>query len=1026
VRSALLRTMVALALGWAAPTWGAAAAGVVTTESRGLAATLDVTLHRPAAIVPSLVQGRDGYLYVASDAGLLRFDGNRFVRLTSEAWPGMPTGEVLRVFAASDGAIFFSLGLGFVTASNPQARAQAEWVQSPGKLYRAFGERVAPVQLPIDEPEVSAWAFAEQPGEGLWIATNRGLVLANVDGSAKRRFTIADGLPDDFVTSLALDGSGELWVGTAAGLARRRGGAFSAVGPRRAVTSLAFGGAGLFVGSGTWGLSIVGADGSDRAIASQGFQLLGSRDGSVLARTGEGLVRVDHEGSFERIELPPSHAEVTALAEDADGGLWVGTRASGLAQLTPRRLWNLGSLEGLTSNVPFAVLRASDGALWATTTSAVTRIAGTRLEHHPYGRDVPAWALRSIAETPDRTLWFGDWDGRLVRRTREGRFEALPIALPERGRHILKLAATRTGDLVIGLSPAGLVRVRAEALQAAGARALPLEPERLDDRGACPGLVAGVVEDGSGALWIASVEGGVGRIAGDGRGSCLRPADGLPPGPIANVTRDARGTIWAVARRSPTLARWTGERFEAIELAMPERPRELFGLLDDGAGHLWVTSSAGILRVDGAELARARPGGAPVPAQLYDVRDGMRSHECVSDFSPTGALDGQGRVWFATLLGLVGLTTREAPPRAPTRARVDLARSGGVRLPVSTDAPIVIGPGRTDLELGFTAPTFVAPHRLTLEYRLTGVHDWRVAGPERLVVYPVLPHGRFTFEVQARDELRRPLAAPSRYAIEVRPAWWQTRPFAVGVVVAALALLALAVRLRVRSLRARYEAIHAERGRIARDLHDSLAQGFTSIGYHLDTAQTLLPRDPRDVGAILHRARTILDHCRLETRRAIWNLRAQSAARVSLVGALARTIEEARAQGLGAVELRVAGAAPADEPAIWEQEVPLIVQEAIANAFRHGSARRVEVTLAFSGASEGGGFRLVVRDDGRGLPTTGAPAGGFGTFSMRDRAARFGGTVTIENRSEGAGAEVRVDVPGPAPPPDAPLGDQAA
>jgi signal transduction histidine kinase len=330
-------------------------------------------------------------------------------------------------------------------------------------------------------------------------------------------------------------------------------------------------------------------------------------------------------------------------------------------------------------------------------------------------------------------------------------------------------------------------------------------------------------------------------------------------------------------------------------------------------------------------------------------------------------------------------------------------RVGGVPKPVH--APLVLGPEPRELDVSYTAPELLAPQRLTFERRLWPLEAaWSSPGAARRALLAGLRPGRYELQVRARVA-GGPPSHPSTLSILVRPHVYETVWF-YAVVVAALAAAALlAHRLRVRVLAARYQAVQDERLRIARDLHDGLAQGFTAIGFHVDSVrlndEALAPRSRE----VLDRTRSLVDAVQTQVRSSIAQLRERGTGAVSLVAWLERVRDEIRLLGPVEVALVVRGEVPL-VGAGAAHELAMIAREAGTNAVRHGHAKRVTIGLELA---EGDAV-LGVDDDGSGFDAAAANRGGFGVQGMRERAARLGGSVVI-GRGAGGGTSVVARVP---------------
>jgi signal transduction histidine kinase/ligand-binding sensor domain-containing protein len=938
---------------------------------------LDVRPLLPAATVRALAQAPDGHLWLATRDGLLRHDG-----LAATEIP-LPHAEPHALLAARDGAVWVGFG--------------------------GIEERRWP--LPAGAPRGGP-----------------GLVRVDADGAralapfaAERVWALAEG-PD-----------GAIWVGTETGLARLVGDAASWVLRGRPILALAADERGVFAGTGGALLHVPGGAAAAREWPLVGgvLALLRDRAGTLWVGTGRALLRLDPDGAGPApagidVEAPVralaedrggglwlagtsalarlergqvtrfgpregvSDPKILALAADRDGGVFAGARAGGATRIAPAQVWNLGAAEGLAGEMAFAVLAARDGRVFVTATAGVTVWDRGRVTSYRYDAgEAPFGLLRAIAQDARGEIWFGAGRPNLVRFA-GGRFLPVPLegAPPDAAVHAI--AAGPDGALWISFSKGGL------------ARSAPDAPTRLEAmlgpaEGLCPGPIESLAFAADGTVWAGSRTGGLARVQA-GRARCLGRREGLPTERISALLVDRRGDLWGGGHHAPGLFRLRGGDAGATEIL--SRPAGLdfgaYAIVEGRDGDLWVPSGEGIFRIPRAPLDARAPGGRVEQARI-GVAAGIRSAECTEGFLPAAARTADGRLWVPTLLGVAvvaeGAATRPAAPRPVLEAvRVDGA-------PARLHGPLSLPTTTRVVDVAFTAPTFTGAEALAFEYRLEGLSAaWLPAGGRRTVSLGPLAPGAYRFAVRLAGA---DAGTEATLAFRIAPPFYRRAPFlgAVGLVVALGAVGAH--RLRLRRVRARFAAVEAERARIARDLHDDLAQSFTAIGYHLDALKNVVG-DADPAGAIVEQARKLVDASQTQTRQTIWNLRAEASGG-DLVARLRAIAGEAA--GPGAPRIEVEAARLPALPPLVAHEAALVAREAVTNALRHAGARRIRIEAAV----KEGGVRVVVRDDGSGLAPDAAKKG-FGLLGMRERAARLGGTLTI-GPDEHGGTAVTLAVP---------------
>ncbi|HSY01970.1 MAG TPA: histidine kinase, partial [Acidobacteriaceae bacterium] len=419
-------------------------------------------------------------------------------------------------------------------------------------------------------------------------------------------------------------------------------------------------------------------------------------------------------------------------------------------------------------------------------------------------------------------------------------------------------------------------------------------------------------------------------------------------------------------------------------------------------GDLWISSNSGVYRV-------ADAGGASPTVMRFGVADGMRISECSSGGHPAAVRLKDGTLLFATLKGIATVdpehmpVNRVAPQVALERVSVDDVAQGGL-----TD--LKIAPGRSHYEFDYAGLSFVAPQKVEYAYRLEGFDpDWVHAGTRRVAYYTNLPHGRYTFRVKARNNDGVWSDGAATAVLTIEPHYYQTLWFEL---LAALALLGLGYavwRRRLLGVERQFQAVLGERARIAREIHDTLAQGFVAVSVQLELIAQLMHTSAEAAREQLNQARTMVRSSLEDARSSIWELRSQTAEREDLAARLLRLTEETIARGgsRARAAMQVNGTYhPLDDGV--EREVLRIAREAVVNAVRHGEAENIHVRLEFDEDA----FAMEIRDDGRGfagMPPDGS-SGHFGLTGMRERAAAINGSLTVES-SAGEGTQVKLEVP---------------
>jgi signal transduction histidine kinase len=345
------------------------------------------------------------------------------------------------------------------------------------------------------------------------------------------------------------------------------------------------------------------------------------------------------------------------------------------------------------------------------------------------------------------------------------------------------------------------------------------------------------------------------------------------------------------------------------------------------------------------------------------------------------------------------------PPVALERLQVD-----DVTQPLHGAVPwLRVAAGRVHFEFDYAALSFVSPQKVRYRYMLDGFdHGWTDAGTRRAAYYTNIPPGKYTFRVQAANNDGLWNTTGAALSFELRPHFYQTVWFYLLLLAAIAAVVVLLLRLRLRRAEREFKAVLGERSRIAREIHDTLAQGYVGVSVQLEVlAELLRQRKMEDAAKQLDQTRDHVRHGLADARQSIWALRTPDANETTLPVKLRRMAEAAGSEGLTASFSLFGAYRPL--PAETEREVMRVAQEAIHNVEKHAEASQLWVQLDFGPET----IALEVRDDGRGGALERAvevSPGHFGLTGMRERASAIGGTLEVSS-ARGEGTTIRLSVP---------------
>lgn len=783
----------------AAACLAAGAASGVAAQVPGVAfANWGTEQGLPSNIAIDLAQTRDGYLWLASYDGIVRFDGVSFRLFTESEIPGLDRASFWRVAVDSAGALWgaserdglvrYAGGRWTVFRERDGLRSDKVsallpdtgnivWVGTRSGVSRVRNGRIQPLPNPAGMADLFVTDLARDRDGNLWIGTVAEGVLRYRDGRYERPAALA-ALAAEHVSSLYADPDGTVWVGTYdAGITRLRGGvatrlAADGPGQPRRVNSILRDGEGVLWLAAENGLFRMEGD---RAVPvllpggrpiTQASTLQADHEGNLWVGSRQGglfRLRATAVATLTRADGLP-HDLVFGVQGDGADGVWIATQG-GVAHRTPRGvdLFTHGG-GALADDIARDLLRSRAGDVWVATNGGLTRIRGGRTVTFGAEDGLPDDRVRTLFEARDGTLWAGTYNG------------------------------------LAQLTPGG---IRSYGVQ----------------QGLADPYILSVFEDRRGTVWVGTQSEGLFRLQ-DGR-FVPGPRE-LARQPVFRVMEDASGTLWVGSARG--LARIRGDSVFLFTTRHGLAGNAVYQALDDGRGRLWLTGSWGVGHVTRAELEAVAAGRArTLTVKQFGSRDGMAREAS----SISRAWQGpDGRLWFPTPAGLAVIdpsrlrSNARAP--APLIERVvadDVVHEAGGRIGVA--------PGNRRLEFHFTAPSFVAPEQLQFRYRLEGYDpDWVDGGTRRVAYYTNLPPGDYVFHVQARNEDGVQSTRATGLALRLRPWFWQTRWFALLTAAAVLALVLAAHRLRVRMVQ------RALREEMLRDLslHDDLTGLYNRRG----------------------------------------------------------------------------------------------------------------------------------------------------------------------------------------------------
>lgn len=950
----------------------------------------------PQNSVSSIVQDRDGYLWMGTYNGLARFDGVRFTIFDTANTPEFRDSRIMSLFEDAKGVLWIGHETGSLTKLDHgifvDVKLPAAWPGGPvlgigtdkdgvlwllnwkGALCSMNGDKLYAANV---GPGLGVPSLGEGEDGSLWVVRN-GLLGSLRKG--KLQPWLPEGQPDvRDVQRICASRSGGIWLMGNSRVAKWSGsGAVQDFGPA------------------PWGWDYVTA-------------LTETRSGDLFVGTEDGLYLWSPDGSYRLYSRQNilSHNWVCGLTEDREGDIWVGTGSGGLDELRPRTVEMAAAPDDWQNRAVLPVTTNSAGGLWIGTEG------GGLYEYN--GREaLPAsetngllnnfiWSTR---EDGEGHLWVGTWaNGLLIQQSNSFELVTNVVRASEGTRALFVDGET----MWIG-TPDGLVRYSNGQATNMTANAGLILPD-----------VRTIAKDAGGTIWFGMAGGGLGRLK-DGKITQFLEQDGLPNNFVWSLFPDDDGALW-IGTFDGGLCRLKDGKFSIISTEQGLPSDVICHIADDGQGNFWMSSYGGIFRVSKTELNACADGAiAAVNCLVFDEGNGLATLECSGGFQPSGCRTADGRLWFPTIKGLAVIDPSKIkpnlypPPVLIEEVKVD---DQSVMHEPGNVVQMQVPPGKHRLEIRYTGLSLVSPERVRFKYRMEGLEqNWENVDTRRVAYYTYLKPGKYQFHVIAcsNDGVWNQTGATLK--LTVIPWFWQTWWFITSAILAGMLAVGLGVRqITKRRLRKRLDhlerqrALEKERARIAKDIHDDLGASLTRIMLLSQSGRT---EDAQYSEVQMERIYSTARDLTRAMDEIVWAVSPQHDTFDSLVSYIGKYAQDY----LSATGIRCRLDLPIQLPA-WpltaevRHNLFLAVKEALNNVTKHSKATEVRISLELFES----GFSLQIEDDGKGFDPGGPIVDnstinqsriftGHGLPNMLKRMESIGGRCRIQS-TPSKGTKVR-------------------
>lgn len=764
----------------------------------------------PQGSINAIAQTPDGYLWLGTQEGLVRFDGLDFTVFDTKNVEAFQSNDIRILQMDSAGSLWIgtrNAGLvryrngTFATIANQDSlkgrRITAIVESKQGHFWIGTAEaglkqlKKGKLSHVDDVKAQNITALYEMEDGVLWVGT-RDAGLVKYSSGEVEVFDTSSGLPDNAVTSFASSQHGGLWVGLReAGLVHYHGGLFFSVStihglPSNKVLSLFEDGIGsLWVGTNQSGIARLTLD----------YASMEDTSGNQEAKTKKDLIASLHARFYEQMAISSfnssqglSYDVAKVFFQDREGNLWIGTDGGGVNMLREGKFTTYSTSEGLVDEFVYSVHEDLYGAMWFSTEKGVSRLKDGKVTSFNTASGLASDFVLAIESTPDSSVWMGTY-GQGLSRYQNGTFKQYTQddGLPDNA--IFGLYHSSNGNLWVGTGGGATVFD--------GRRFIPY----TEAEGLSSNYVTVMMEGSDGTMWIGTYNAGLNKIV-NGKITKITTTDGLSNDAVLTLHEDSEGVVWA-GTYGGGLNRIVGDSIAVYTTKDGLFSDNVGQILEDDNNNLWMSCNQGVFRVSKRELeAHAAGNLKKINSIVYDQSDGLRSREFNGGVQPAGWKSRDGSLWFPSSKGVATIDPNNILPNpfAPQMI-LEQVLIDGHEAPL--DGQIEFPPGEKKIEFHYAGLSFISPQKITYQFMLEGVDEaWVDAGRRRAAYYTNLEPGAYTFRVKAKNSDGLESREAVSYQFYLKPFFYQTAWFYFATMFFVLVSIYLIYKWRVAKIKA--------------------------------------------------------------------------------------------------------------------------------------------------------------------------------------------------------------------------------
>jgi len=730
----------------------------------------------PQNTITAITQTLDGFIWLGSKEGLIRFDGKEFVEFNTKNTPGLKNNDIWTLKTDSKGVMWIGTNGGgltryfagkFVTYTTREGLSDDAvwsvfedkqgklWIGTAGGGISVFSDgkfRTISTENGLSGNYI--WTITEDNEGGIWAGTD-GNYISRIKNDQIKIFTDHDGYPGNYTMAGITDRKGNLWFGAAgSGLIKYDGDTFKTFSEKEGLSN-----------------NII-------------WSIIQDKENNIWIGTDNGLTKYTN-GHFDIYDEHDglSCNTVSSLYEDYEGNIWAGTKGGGIIRFTNGEITTYTTKEGLSHNNVYSVYSDSKDGIWISTSNGLNLFKDGQFISSYKNLGLNYNLILSVTQRKNGEIWAGT-DGAGIFRLVNGRFVNYTTENGLASNTIWAIYEDSKGTVWVGADGGGLIRYKDEIFQ------------KFDDTLMTGEFISAITEDKSGALWIGTRDGsGIFKIKDDRITSVFKSR--VRADDIWSFFNDEENNLWVGTEKG--LFKITGDSVYSYTESNGLPTMLIYAVIDDKFSNIWLSSNIGLIRISKRDLNAVDAGKKQMLyPSVFGTAEGMMTTECNNGF-PSCTRASDGRLWFPTIKGIVTID----PFSLVSKIRqiplvIERVRINGEYF--SPDSVITVAPGKGDLEFYFAALSFRAPDKIHYSYMLQGFDKkWIDGGKRREAFYTNIPPGQYTFRIKAEDNDGN--TKEVLFNFELQPHFYQTVWFDFLIFILLVLIIYLVYKLRVRQIK---------------------------------------------------------------------------------------------------------------------------------------------------------------------------------------------------------------------------------